>query len=233
MSWQQQLKGDPLAWLLAPDVPGVRYLALRDLLDMPGDSPELRAAAQVAHTQGPIATILAHMDPAGYWVAPGPGYNPKYRSTVWSVITLAQLGAACAADERIARACDYLIDHALAPGGQFTASGAPSGTADCLQGNLCWALIRLGYDLDRLVPAMTWMARSVTGEGVAPREDRHTTVRYFAGKCGPNFACGANSGLPCAWGAVKVMLALGVWPRERRGVSARRRSGSCALPVRL
>ena len=215
MTWQNQLDGDLLAWLLGPDSPGVRYLALRDLLDVPRDDPTLRVAAQAAHTEGPIATILANMNPAGYWAAPGPGYNPKYRSTVWSVSTLAQLGATCAADERIARACDYLVDQALTPGGQFTASGAPSGTADCLQGNLCWALITLGYDLDRLAPAIEWMARSVTGEGVAAREDRHATVRYFAGKCGPNFACGANNRLPCAWGAVKVLLALGAWPNER------------------
>jgi hypothetical protein len=106
MLWQDQLKADSLAWLLAPDSPGVRYLAVRDLLDVPGDDPTLRAASQAAYTHGPIAAILAHMDPVGYWVAPGPGYNPKYRSTVWSVITLAQLGAACTADERIARACD-------------------------------------------------------------------------------------------------------------------------------
>ena len=216
MSWQDQLNGDSLAWLLAPDSPGVRYLALRELLDVPGDDPELRAAAQAAHTQGPIATILAHMDPAGYWGAPGPGYNPKYRSTVWSLIALAQLGAACTTDERIARACEYLVSQALTPGGQFTTSGAPSGTADCLQGNLCWALVTLGYDLDRLTPAITWMARSVTGEGVALREDSHAAVRYYAGKCGPTFACGSNNQLPCAWGAVKVMLAFGAWPRERR-----------------
>ena len=43
---------------------------------------------------------------------------------------------------------------ALTPGGQFSASGALSGTADCLQGNLCWALITLGYELDRLAPAI-------------------------------------------------------------------------------
>ena len=30
------------------------------------------------------------------------------------------------------------------------------------------------------------------------------------------FACGANDKLSCAWGAVKVMLALGRWPAERR-----------------
>ena len=77
--------------------------------------------------------------------------------------------SACTADERIARACDYLVDHALAPGGQFAAAGAPFGTADCLQGNLGWALITLGYDLDRLAPAIEWMARTVTGEGIALR----------------------------------------------------------------
>ncbi len=30
------------------------------------------------------------------------------------------------------------------------------------------------------------------------------------------FACGVNAGLPCAWGAVKVMLAFGKLPEERR-----------------
>ena len=37
-----------------------------------------------------------------------------------------------------------MLDHALAAGGQFSATGAPSGTVDCLQGNLCWALLELG-----------------------------------------------------------------------------------------
>ena len=32
MSWHAQLKGDPLPWLLDAGGPGVRYLALRDLL---------------------------------------------------------------------------------------------------------------------------------------------------------------------------------------------------------
>ena len=96
MSWQDQLKGDSLSWLLEPDSPGVRYLAWRDLLDRPKDDPELRAAQRAAHAQGPIATILAEMNKAGYWVEPGPGYNPKYRSTVWAIIMLAQLGAAAA-----------------------------------------------------------------------------------------------------------------------------------------
>jgi hypothetical protein len=216
MSWQNQLQGDALPWLLEAEDPAVRYLALRDLSGCSPTDAELVAARRAAHAQGPIVTILAAMDSAGYWVEPGPGYNPKYRSTVWSLILLAQLGATVAEDARIARACAYLLDHALTAGGQFTASGAPSGTADCMQGNLSWALLELGYDDPRLEKAMDWMARSVTGEGIAPSEDRQAAVRYYAGKCGPTFACGANNRLPCAWGAVKVMLALGRWPAERR-----------------
>jgi hypothetical protein len=216
MSWRDQLKGDSLAWLLEPESPGVRYLALRDLLDRPADDLELRAARRAAHTAGPIATILAAMNPAGYWVQPGPGYNPKYRSTAWAIMMLAQLGASAEEDERIARACAYLLDQALTAGGQFSTSGAPSGTADCLQGELCAALLDLCYDDPRLVGAFEWMARSVSGEGVAPATDRQAGVRYYAGKCGPLFACGSNNKLPCAWGAVKVMLAFSKWPLERR-----------------
>jgi hypothetical protein len=216
MSWQDQLNGDSLAWLLEPDSPGVRYLALRDVIDLPDDDATLRAARKAAHQQGPIAAVLAEMDEAGYWVEPGPGYNPKYRSTIWSIVMLAQLGASIEEDRRIKRAGTYLLDHACATGGQFTASGTPAGTADCLQGNLCWALLELGCADPRLEAAFDWMARSVTGEGVAPATDKQAAVRYYAGKCGPTFACGSNNKLSCAWGAVKVMLAFSKLPLKRR-----------------
>lgn len=216
MSWQSQLKGDSLNWLLESDSPGVRYLALRDLLDLRDNDPQLVAARKTAHKKGPIATILAKMNKEGYWSKPNPGYLPKYRSSVWSLVMLAQLGASIDEDERIARACNYILDHALAPGGQFTASGTGPGTADCLQGNLCWALLELGFDNARLDSAFEWMVRSVTGEGVAPMTDRRASVRYYAGKCGPTYACGANNKLPCVWGAVKVMLAFSVLPAKKR-----------------
>lgn len=216
MSWQEQLRADPFPWLFDADAPGVRYLALRDLGDLAPTDPQLAAARRAAHRAGPIAAILAEMDAAGFWVGPGPGYLPKYRSTVWSAIMLAQLGASVAEDARVGRACAYLLDHALAPGGQFSGTGPASGTADCLQGNLCWALVALGCEDARLEKAFDWLARSVTGEGIAPMTERDAAERYYAGKCGPTFACGSNNKLPCAWGAVKVMLALGSWPAAHR-----------------
>ena len=217
MSWQNQLRGDSISWLLESENPGVRYLAMRDLMELPADDAKMKSARKKAHKEGPIAEVLSHMEQAGYWVKPGPGYTQKYRSTVWSIIMLAQLGALANEDKRINQGCKYLVDQMI-EGGQFTitTSGAPSGTVDCLQGNLCWSLMELGYDDPRLKKAYEWMGRTVTGVGIAPLEDKNAPVRYYAYKCGPNFACGVNNSLSCAWGAVKVMLAFGKWPVARR-----------------
>jgi hypothetical protein len=212
----KQIDQDCLTWLLDPGDPGVRYLALRDLLGAQIDDPEFLAAKVAAHQEGPISIILDDMYPAGYWVEPGPGYYPKYRGSVWAVITLGQLGASLDMDGRIAQACRYLVEQALTENGQFSINGRPSATIDCLQGNLCAALLELGFDDPRLDAAFEWMARSVTGEGVAPMNEKKAALRYYSGKCGPLFACGANNKMPCAWGAVKVMLAFSHLPVERR-----------------
>lgn len=203
-------------WLLDPAEPGVRYLALRDLLRYDPDDLQLIEARKEAHLHGPIATILDAMEPEGYWSKAGQGYNPKYRSTVWSIILLAQLGASVRDDERISLACRYLLDQALTSSGQFTYNGLPSGTFDCLQGNLCWAMLTLGVDDPRMAQAFDWMARSETGDGIANTSDRKAPERYYSIKCGPNFACGANVQLPCAWGATKVMLAFSILPEKDR-----------------
>ena len=205
---------NPIDWLLEPDDIGVKYLASRDLIK--AAAKELAATGKQAHEKGQIAQVLAKMDKEGYWEKPGAGYSPKYTGTVWSVILLSQLGASLEIDNRISTACSYLLDHTLTEGGQFTINGLPSGTVDCLQGNLCAALLDLGCQDSRLDKAFEWMARSVTGEGIAPVTNKEASVRYYAGKCGPNFACGANNKLSCAWGATKVMLAFSKLPKEKR-----------------
>lgn len=210
-----------LDWLLTSESPGVRYLALRDLAGLPPGDPELLAARVLAHREGPIANILAHMDPAGFWEKPGPGYGPKYRSTVWALILLAQLGASIGEDERVEQACRYYLEKAFTPTGHITYNGAPGGTFDCLQGNMSWALLSMGYaepeNWDpRLEAAFDWMARTVTGEGIASQTDKTNPERYYAYKSGPDFGCGANNNQACAWGAVKVLLAFSRLPAAHR-----------------
>ena len=215
MSWTEQLNAYPIDWLLEEENPAVRYMAQRDLIGAP--ESELIPLRKKALEADPIRLILSKMSPEGYWEKPGAGYGPKYKSAVWSLLSLAQCGASVE-DEQVRKACDYIMDHSLTAEGHFTYNGAPGGTFDCLQGNLLWALTEMGYQDERLEKAFEWAARSITGEGVAPKTDKKAAVRYYAYKCGPNFACGANGGQPCAWGAVKLMRALGNYPKENRSL---------------
>ena len=221
--WKKGLKADPTDWLLEPDDPGVRYLALRDIVE--ADEKEIKAARRKAHREGPIARILAEMNPEGYWVTPGNVYANKCRGTVWSIISLAELGASTEEDKRVGIACSYLLAQALLKGGQFSPRGKPTNAGLCLQGNMLTSLLDLGYKDSRLDIAFEWMARMVTGEGVsrrvnpdglAPAEGVPGPFRYVKFRPGPPFACRTNKDLPCGWAAVKVMMAFSRLPVERR-----------------
>ena len=203
-------------WLLDPADPGASYLAMATLANLKHDDPELVKARENAHNHGPIQIILDAMHPDGYWEKEGAGYLPKYRSTVWSLILLAQLGAKANQDIRIKQACDYYLDHAITPNGQISSSGTPGGTVDCLQGNMLSAMLDLGYQDPRLELGFEWMARSLTGDGVAPMGEKDAPLRYYSGKIGPDFECGSNNKLSCAWGAAKVMVAFSKLPADAR-----------------
>jgi hypothetical protein len=216
-NWLRPLDSDLLPWLLEEETPAVRHLALRQLLDQPEGAPEVQGACVAAMRTDPIAAILAAQHPEGYWVRPGPGYNPKYQGTVWQLTFLDQLGAD-GGDVRIQAACDYVLDHSQARSGGFAcweggkrehAPPPPSLTLHCLNGNLLRALIGFGrLEDERVLRAIDWQARAITGED-APRY-------YLSGTTGPGFRCGSNDGLPCAWGAIKALLALARIPPDRR-----------------
>ena len=213
--WRASLNADPLPWLLDRAAPAVRHATLRRLLDRPVDDAEVRQASRAAMAADPIASILDAQLPDGYWEKPGPGYATKYRGTVWQLIFLDQLGAD-GTDERVARACTYVLSHTQAPNGGFGASGRVDAAAPpdsyvihCLNGNLLRALIDFGWpDDQRVQRAIEWQARAITGEGV--------TRWYASATSGPEFACSANERLPCAWGAVKALLGLAAIPAGRR-----------------
>jgi hypothetical protein len=166
---------------------------------------------------GPVPTILAAQDPAGFWQKPGHGYYPKYRGTVWSLIYLAQLGAD-PADRRVRAGGEYELANGIASTGVFTLTGTPVGNVHCLAGNLGASLLDLGFGSDeRLAGALQLMARYVVGAGLAPPDEPKAPLRYYkSGTFGPGFRCAANNKLPCAWGAVKVLRALARIPEEQR-----------------
>jgi hypothetical protein len=207
---QTQLKANPLPWLLEPDAanPGVRYFALRDLLGRAADDPEVEAAQAEVMKTGPVPVILSAQAPEGYWVKPGPGYSPKYQSTLWSLLFLAQLGCD-GRDKRVRRAVEYVFDHAQTKAGAFSCNGTPSMAVHCLWGNVVRAMFDLGvWEDERLERAIDRLARSVTGDGYGPYLKSAVQA--------PGFHCSANYGLPCGWGAVRVLWALDAMPSEGR-----------------
>jgi hypothetical protein len=212
--WRSALSGDPLPWLLEADTPAVRHRALVQLAGEPEDAPIVRRARRAAMRTGPIAAILQAQDPEGFWVKPGSGYAPKYTGTVWSLIFLDQLGAD-ARDRRIARACEYVLEHAQAPNGGFGWGATDSTVVHCLNGNLLRALLGFGwFDDPRVRSAVAWEARSITGEGFDGYHPWATS--------GPGFGCGINGGLPCGWGAIKALRGLVRVPPRRRTTAIRR-----------
>ncbi len=201
-----------LPWLQEPDEsnPAVRYFALRDLLGRADDDPEVTSAQADVMRAGPVPAILDAQYPDGYWIKPGPGYTPKYRSTLWQVIFLAQLGAD-GRDPRVRRAIEHVFAHALAPNDGFAMRGNVSTTLHCLWGNVVRALLELGYERandERLSRTIDALARSITGEG-------YDWYRK-GGIQAPGFVCSANYGLPCAWGAVRALWALNSVPLPLR-----------------
>jgi hypothetical protein len=217
--WEEKIKPKTLEWLLEEDKVNapVRFLALRDIYDRRMGDPELEAALSAMMGTGVITTILAKQHPNGYWENDKTIYYPKYFSTIWQFIMLAQSGAD-ANHPQIQKACEYMLQNAIGNFGGFSISLNQTGAVHCLQGNISMALLEFGYrDDPRVLKAMDWMARSVTGEGFTPAGEKTSGDHYIrSGISEPGFPCGANDHQPCAWGAVKVALALSKIPPEKR-----------------
>lgn len=213
----QQRYGDQLDWLLEPDQkqPGVRYFALRDLLERRADDAEVIEAQTAIMSSGPVPVILGAQQPEGYWQKPGGGYE-KYRGNVWQIMFLSELGAD-PADERVQRGCEYVLSHSIASTGGFAAGTTPqpSSVIHCLNGNMLHALIRLGWlDDPRMQKALDWQVCAITGED---------PIQYYkSGTSGPDFACAMNYQLSCGWGATKAMKALVAVPASQRTPAVQR-----------
>jgi len=230
MIFEKKTQRCVIDWLLEEDEinPSIRYFTLVDVLKEDPESQHVIQAREKLMSCGPIPEILSKQHTDGYWVEPGAGYRPKYTATVWSLIMLAQLGAD-GHEPSVKKASDYILDHTRGKPGYFSIYATQTGAVHCLQGNLAAALINLGMINDpRLTEAIDWMARSATGEGFGSVSEKDKTPHYIrSGISGPGFLCSANDHQSCAWGAVKVALALAKIPLEKTSPQINRAITSC------
>jgi hypothetical protein len=164
--------------------------------------------------EAPVEAILAEQLPDGHWVERDRFYTGKYRSTVWNLIILAELGAD-GADPRVRAACEAVLRDAQDPdSGGFSSQrakraggGLRSMVAPCLTGNMVFALIRLGMlDDPRVQQGLGWITtyqRFDDGDADVP-----TDWPYHIEMCWGRHTC--------HMGAVKALKALAEVPPERR-----------------
>ncbi len=213
--WRLALKGDPIDWLLEPDNPSVRYLALTELA---GRSPRSAAARQARADimkVGPVPIILFKQEKDGHWGRAEDFYvRSKYRGTVWSIITLAELGAD-GSDERVRRAAEFIMtwsqdrtSGAFAYRGTAKEGGSPADVAPCLTGNMVWSLIRFGYIDDPGVQfGIDWAVKYMRfddGNGPAPSGWPYDRFEKCWGRH------------TCHMGVVKLLKALAEVPPNKR-----------------
>src|SRR5450830_646279 len=194
---------------------------MRDLKAAQASPEALAEARHLAHSEGKIPAMLAKMNPEGFWAKPGAGYSPKYQSSVWALILLAHLGARKEEDARIPVALEYYREHAFGRFGRIVWSEKGIDTFDCLQGNMVASLLRLGMERSDLAEQIDWLARNQTGAGIAAIGDTTSEECYVKGKNAPKFCCTHNGDRPCAWGAIRVLLALSQVPETERTESIR------------
>lgn len=155
-------------WLLEPKNPSVRYHALLDLLGKgPKDANVVEAREQINRDPW-VVSILDRQKEKTYWETRESCYVPKWSSTVWQLLVLADLGVTVE-DERVRNACEFFLMLHRKEDGGFSAGRAdsPKTTSHiCLTGNIVWALLRLGYVDDvRVWRAIDWLLSKQMDDG--------------------------------------------------------------------
>jgi len=195
-SRQSLLGKNTIKWLLEGENPSVRYFALRDLLNRKENDPEVQANKEAIQNSKLVTKIFSKQNPQGFWEDPHSPYHPKYKASYWQIMILGQLGMdksdervqrACGfilslqLDEggfssytrkRALEEYDWMrsrrvLKEELQPEPETWAQSLViEHQYSCLTGNVCAAMLRMGYGGDsRLKRALNWLVRIQNSDG--------------------------------------------------------------------
>jgi len=180
-------------WLMNADTPSIRYRTLVDLFSLSADETRVTQARQAIMKSGPVPAILSDQSETGKWNGERSYYTPKYTSTHWSLMLLAELGVD-GHDSRFQRGVHYMLNTTADELCQQLATGATG--ASCFWGNLLrYALLSDSIENARIEKLISFAAMALRD-----------------GPC----RCRHNGGCACAWGAVRVLWGLAAFPKSHR-----------------
>jgi hypothetical protein len=175
MSERLDLTGHPedakvVEWLLEENQPAVRYGALVDLLDRKESDTEVRSARSRIARVGWAHEQLRRQGPKGFWERHEPRnlkewidflYYPKYQSTNWRALVLADFGLD-ARNPQVKKAAQVLFEYKLRLGSPFNFFYEEM----CVVGNTARTLTRFGYaDDGRVRKLFEWMVEDQRKDG--------------------------------------------------------------------
>ncbi len=185
-----------IPWLLDAATPSIRYLTLTRLLDLPLDNPDVLQARRDIQQVGPVPAILGRQSDHGSWVGERSYYTPKYTSTHWSMILLAELmaGESAVVPGGMQRGAHYILADTDAEI-ERNRTNREWGM-ECLWGNILRYSLACGFQDDpRTRTLMEYLTASALEGG---------------------WCCPLNGHLPCAWGAARALWGLSaIRERER------------------
>lgn len=157
------MREDVLSWLLDRENPSVRYLTMRNLLGMKEKDSEVAEARKAIFEMRQVRRIFKNQNKKGFWDKEDSPYFPKYKSTYWTLMLLAQLGIE--ADERVRKACEYIFKFQKENGG-FMEDFKDDITIPCLTGNVLIFLHHFGYSKDgRVKKAVEHLCNTQIADG--------------------------------------------------------------------
>jgi len=210
-TWQRFLSQSPIEWLLEKENPSARYLALRDLLDRDEADSDVRDAKTKIFRSEIATRIFAKQMGEGFWERRDNPYTPKYKSTYWQVMIFGQMGfdktdarvrEACEfvlnlqldeggfsshTSQRALEEYEWmqtrtaLKEKRQSDADTWAKSLVKEHQYSCLTGNLCAAMLRIGYDGDpRLTKALKWLVKiqNIDGGWLCPYWKAHIRDKH-------------------------------------------------------
>lgn len=202
--YKKYLKNDQTDWLLERENPTVRYLALKELINLDDRHSEVIDAQEQVMKSKPVKLLLAQQFSDGHWGDPGWSMHlPNTSGRLWM---LADIGAD-KMNPQIKRAVDYLLESWMTEvyndesiKSIRSEMGYPTdwGFDTCMHGLSLHALLRLGDISDQRIQKMiNWVVRKVRfddGDRILPQNLQNKKL------------CQGKH--TCIWGSIAIIKAL-------------------------
>jgi hypothetical protein len=184
---------DRIGWLLDAETPSIVYQTRRDLRPPRSSPRELQKSKKRIMRTGAVPAILARQSKRGNWKIDHGYYGPKFYSTHWSMVLLAELGVD-GEGRRFRRGAEYMLDATE----KEVQDGLDRAIPDwsCFWGNLLRYALYAGMQDDPRVEKLIHHLSSILSDGLC--------------------VCRINGGNECAWGVVRTLWGFAALPEKIR-----------------